>query len=150
LAAALAFASACVEDGPEPPAPVFPPDAAQTWTEMRDCRFSHEHELRRIRVFANELAEGPYAALSEEVPYPVGAVLVKAEYDDENCAELIGWTAMRKEPAGTWPEGNDWTWQDLDVAMNVEDEGSLPQCIGCHTDHCAPPFGYDLTCAEEL
>src|SRR5690349_15522735 len=62
--------------------PVFPADFERAYQEMRDCRHSHEHELHYIRVLASPSAQEPYLALSPDVPYPEGAILVKLEYDD--------------------------------------------------------------------
>ena len=130
--------------------PVFPEDFEASYIEMRDCRHSHEHELRYIRVLASPTAREPYAALTPEVPYPVGATLVKLEYDDEGCETVVGYTAMRKQPEGTVPAGKDWMWQKLTVDREVTEGGAPRVCIDCHREHCAPPNGYDLSCAEEL
>lgn len=130
--------------------PVFPADFAARWREMRDCRFSHEHELRNIRVLASPDAEASYAALSPDAPYPVGATLLKIEYDDDQCAVPIEYTAMRKLAPGENPAGGDWRWQRVRVDRQVIENGAPWRCINCHTVHCAPPMGYDLTCAEEL
>ena len=117
---------------------------------MRDCRPSHEHELRYIRVFASPSAQESYAALSDATPYPVGAALVKLEYEDELCAELIEYTSMQKLEPGDNPVGGDWLWQRVSTEREVVENGAPWRCINCHTHHCAPPYGYDLTCAEEL
>jgi hypothetical protein len=137
---------------PEPPGPepLFPEQPETAWTEMRDCRHSHEHELRFIRVFASPDAEASYLALSPEVPYPVGARLVKLEYDDPGCTQLLGYTALEKQPPGSLPAGGDWLWQRVSPRREVLEEGAMYRCINCHEEHCEPPLGYDLTCAEEI
>jgi hypothetical protein len=146
--AVIGLASCGDEDtGPQP---VFPRNAELQWAEIRDCRHSHEHELRRIRVFASPDAEAPYLALSPEVPYPTGAILVKLEYDDADCTELLGYTALQKLAPGSKPEAGDWLWQRVGPDRKVLEEGALPRCINCHAEHCKPPYGYDLTCAEEI
>lgn len=134
---------------PEPQA-VFPADFDDTYHEARDCRGSHEHELRYVRVLVSHDAQGPYDALSPDMPYPVGATLVKPEYEDEDCETLLGYTAYRKLDEDENPAGGDWWWQRLDTERRVLEEGAPWRCINCHTVHCAPPYGYDLTCAEEL
>jgi hypothetical protein len=30
------------------------------------------------------------------------------------------------------------------------EDGAPPRCINCHAQHCAPPHGFDLSCAEEI
>jgi hypothetical protein len=132
------------------PEPVFPEDFDANYLEMRDCRHSHEHDLRYIRVLASESAQAPYATLSEATPYPVGATLVKLEYDDELCTTLLEYTALQKLEPGANPGGSDWLWQRVSTEREVEESGAPWRCISCHTVHCAPPDGYDLTCAEEL
>jgi hypothetical protein len=132
------------------PVPSFPANYAASYTEMRDCRPSHEHALRYIRVLASQSALEPYAALSPEVPYPAGAVLLKLEYDDEECAELVEYTSLEKLEPGENPAGRDWLWQRVSSEREVIENGAPWTCINCHTVHCAPPNGYDLTCAEEL
>lgn len=132
--------------GPALGPPVF--DDISTWTEVRDCRGSHEHELRFIRVFANALALENYDIWDK--PYLVGSTLVKLEYYDEGCQELVGYTAMEKLEEGKNPPGYDWWWQKLDENKRVTAEGAPFNCIDCHRFHCEPPYGYDLTCAEEL
>lgn len=132
------------------PAPVFPSNIERTYQEMRDCRQSHEHELHYIRVLASPSAQAPYTALSPDMPYPVGATLVKVEYDDEDCSERVLYTAYRKLALGENPIGNDWLWQRVSPEREVLEQGAPWRCINCHSYHCAPPNGYDLTCAEEL
>lgn len=134
--------------------PIFPADLS-TWSEARPCGFTHEHELRYIRVVVDEAAEAPYRELSPDYPYPVGATLVKLEYDDEECTDLVGYTAMEKQPEGYSDDGNDWRWQRVTVDREVTEDGELPTCIACHEHHCTeglcgyPDCGFDLTCAQE-
>ncbi len=134
--------------------PIFPSDLSG-WKEGRACGFTHEHELRYIRVLVDAAAETPYKELSADHPYPVGATLVKLEYDDEACTKLLGYTAMRKEPAGYSAAGHDWRWQRVGVDRQVTEDGELKSCIHCHEHHCTEPqcgyagCGYDLTCAQE-
>lgn len=132
------------------PIAIFPADFMTKYTELRDCRHSHEHELNHIRVFANDLAAAPYLALSPDVPYPPGSILVKAEYEDKDCVDLIGFTAVRRGEVGSAPEVYDWYWQKLDAEQNVTEDGAPWRCINCHAVHCEPPYGFELTCAEEI
>jgi hypothetical protein len=131
--------------------PVFPADFARTYEEMRDCRQSHEHELHYIRVMVSPTAQAPYAALSPDMPYPAGATLLKVEYDEEDCAgPVVLYTAYRKLELNANPIGNDWLWQRVSPEREVIEQGAPWVCVNCHMHHCAPPMGYDLTCAEEL
>jgi hypothetical protein len=158
LAWALLACAGCASDdapGSDPDAgaplvPLYPEDFESQYLEMRDCRLSHEHELRFIRVLVSPGAEAPYAALSPDAPYPVGAILVKPEYDEPDCTAPLSYTAMEKLAPGARPEGGDWRWQRVDLDRKVVEDGAPERCVTCHTRHCAPPYGYDLTCAEEL
>jgi hypothetical protein len=143
------FASCGSEPG-DGPDELFPSDVEAQYAEMRTCRHSHEHELRFIRVFASATAEVPYATLSAEAPYPPGSTLVKIEYDDPECEEVLGYTVMRKLTEGENPQGGDWRWQRLDPERVMLEDGAPPRCINCHAQHCAPPHGFDLSCAEEI
>ena len=147
---ACLFIAGCASEMDDDPQAVFPEDFEDRYVEMRTCRHSHEHELRFIRVFASETAQTPYATLSAEVPYPPGAILVKAEYDDPSCETTLGFTVMQKLDAGENPDGGDWRWQKLDADRTLLQNGAPVRCVSCHAQHCAPPHGYDLSCAEEI
>ena len=146
--------SACGPAVETEPEPVFPADLSG-WTEGRACGFSHEHDLRYIRVLVNDKAREPYKALDAAVPYPVGAALVKLEYDDEDCGTVVAYTAMEKQLAGYSAPGHDWRWQRLTADRKVLDDGEVKTCITCHEHHCTEPqcgyadCGFDLTCAQE-
>lgn len=135
--------------------PVFP-EGVEDWEEGRSCSFTHEHELRYIRVVVDEKAKTPYRELSSEFPYQEGATLVKLEYDDSDCSKLLGYTAMQKQASGYSYEGNDWLWQRVDMNRRVvESGGDISRCISCHEHHCTWPqcgyerCGFDLTCGIE-
>lgn len=148
LAAALL---GCSGEEPEAPAPepIFPADFETAWQEARSCRFSHDHELRSSRVFADADAFVPYTTWSE--PYPPGATIVKIEYEDDLCQKVQGYSAMQKLVVGSEPELGDWRWQKLDAELRVRSSADLPaRCIGCHAYHCRSPWGFDLACGEDL
>jgi hypothetical protein len=150
--AALALAAACGgEDTIGTRAEIIPDDWETAWAELRDCRNSHEHNLHHIRVFANAAAEEPYRELSPDTPYPVGAILLKPEYDYPGCnpEDIVRFTVMEKQPSGYSARGNDWRWIQTSADLTIEEDGERPGCISCHEDHCAPPVGYDMTCDEE-
>ena len=152
LLCALAALAGCADDDasePTRPDPIFPADFGATWQEARTCRFSHDHELRSIRVFADADAFVPYTEWSE--PYPVGATIVKIEYEDDQCQKIQGYSAMQKLEEGAAPEGYDWIWQKLDAAQRVETGSDIPaRCIDCHEYHCRAPYGFDFACGEDL
>lgn len=135
-----------VEPPPGPP-PLFPADYAATYEEVRDCRQSGDHDLNIIRILADPAALGPY--LDRDEPFPVGAVVLKEEYDfvDMACEGPIKqWTVMVRLEDDSAPTALDWRWQRVDAQRNVvaEDE---PRCYGCHTGCTDAAGGYDYTCA---
>ena len=141
----------CSEAKTEPPgpAPIFPADFEASWQEARSCRFSHDHDLRSIRVFADAAAYTPY--LDWTAPFPMGATLVKIEYEDADCQVVLGLTAMQKLPVGSDPPVRDWAWQKLDASRKVLSATDVPsRCIDCHEYHCREPYGWDWTCGKDL
>lgn len=138
--ALLVVAAACGDDGGTP---VFPADYTTTYTEVRNCRSSSDHDLHRIRVLADPAALDPYRLRTSA--FPVGSVVLKAEYDfaDTSCAgPIIMWTAMQKQAT---PEDLGWVWQRVKADRSVETENDR-LCIQCHTDCGVAPDGYDGTC----
>jgi hypothetical protein len=127
--------------------PAFPEDYAATYTEVRNCRQSGDHDLNVIRILADPAALAAYRDRAE--PFPVGSVVLKEEFEfgDTTCSGPIKqWTVMEKLEVGSSPDTLDWAWQTVDADRNVVDE-DLPQCIGCHTGCGVAPDGYDGTCA---
>lgn len=113
-------------------APILPADYRDEFVEVRDCRLSVEHQFRSIRVLANRIAADAY--LRDANPLPLGSIVVKEEYDGGDCtdADLIEWTAMRKEPPGFDPDDADWHWQRIAApGRHVVTDGKQT-CIGCH------------------
>jgi len=143
----LALAGCPAEDHGPVAEPFFPADYAATYTEVRACRASGDHELHNIRIFADALALTPYE--QRNVAFPVDAIVLKAEYDfgDSACTEaILEWSVMQRLPEGSAPATLDWAWQGVDAERQVVEE-DLPRCIGCHQSCGVPPDGYQGTCA---
>lgn len=146
---ALAALTGCPSDDAddEGAEPDFPADYADSYTEVRNCRPSGDHDLNTIRILADPSALGPYQERLD--PFPVGAVVLKEEYDfgDATCSGPIKqWTVMRKLEPGSSPDTLDWAWQRVDLERRVVEE-DVPKCIGCHQGCGVAPDGYDWTCA---
>jgi hypothetical protein len=142
-AAALCLLLAACADDPAP-APAFPADYAATFTEVRGCRPSADHDLHKIRVLADPAALDAYT--TRAAPFPEGALVLKEEYDftDDTCAgPVVEHTVMRRL-AGA--ENGGWAWQRVapDRTVTSVDEA---RCIGCHAQCGRPPDGHDGTCA---
>ena len=122
----------------------FPADYAATYTEVRNCRFSLEHDLVRVRVLASPEAVVPYTVQGD--PFPTGSIVLKEEYAeaDMTCAgPLMGITAMQKLAVGSSADTLDWQWQATDGSHEVVDK-DLGRCVRCH-QMCSI---YDQTCTE--
>ncbi|MDP1825978.1 MAG: cytochrome P460 family protein [Archangium sp.] len=123
------------------PEPDFPADYAKTFTEVRDCRPSAEHDSHNIRILASPAALGPYT--TRDAGFPPGAIVLKEERDfgDVTCTgPVLQWTVMtRQADAG-------WQWQSVTAARHVQGTNES-RCIGCHATCGSPPEGYEGTCA---
>jgi hypothetical protein len=149
LALLPAFLGGCSDDGggqPDaagPPLPFFDVATVKTWPEVRNCRFSIEHDGVQIAVYASPAAATAYT--EGTYPFAEGTVIVKAEHDDDACAELVGFTAMRKLAPGTAPMNGDWEWQRVDPSGEVVESALIPVCVSCHSD-CTNDR--DFTCTD--
>jgi len=133
--------------GDDAPEPLFPPDYATTYTEVRDCRGSGDHDLNNIRVLASPDAAGPYQDRTS--PFPVGAIVMKEEHDfaDNDCVgEVVQWTVMQRLADGEEPATHlGWRWQKVDLDGNVQSQDDN-RCYDCHSMCGVPPDGYLGTC----
>lgn len=134
--------------GPTPGVDLLPADYADTYTEVRDCRSSGDHDLHNIRVLADPAALGPY--LNRMDPFPVGSIIVKEEYDfgDSDCSgEILRWTIMQRLEEGESPPDLDWHWQDVNQDFFVTEDNS-ERCAQCHFDCGAATTSYMGTCTD--
>jgi hypothetical protein len=141
-----AVISACAEIDSPSPKMVLPPDYRTAFAPVLHCGTANEHLLGNKAVvrmhadLAGRFENGPY-------PYPEGTLIVKEEYPvyDDLCANLTGYTVMRKEASGYSPTGGDWQWFSLDSLGTVLKEGKQPTCVSCH-DKCNREDQRDFTC----
>lgn len=126
------------------PEPLIPPDWERTYSQVRDCRRSGDHDLSYVLIYADPLALLPYQ--QRAAPFPDGGVLLKAEYAQSGCVDLTGYTVM-KRVAGFAGSAGDWRWQRLSSSRAVVEDGALPRCQGCHASCGVAPDGHDWTCA---
>jgi hypothetical protein len=140
------LAAGCEDEAPPAPAPqaLLPADYLTTHPVVRGCRTSVEHDLRFIVIRAPAGTEQRYE--TGPFPHPAGTLLIKEEFSDRACTDLLGWTLMYKEPAGYDPDLGDWHWQRLDASKQVIQDGHVPRCVSCHL---APACrARDFACAE--
>jgi hypothetical protein len=137
--------SACAEVDSPLAKVVIPADYRTAFVPVRRCGPGNEHGLISVvvRVRAEQAAlydTGPF-------PYPQGSLVVKEEYRDSQCTDLMGYTAMRKEAAGYFPSAGDWQWFSLDPYGVVLKDGKQESCSHCHVQMCGPK-NRDLTCLD--
>jgi hypothetical protein len=145
LALAALLLPACPTD-PDLGDPFFPDDYLSSYTQVRDCRSSTDHDLHKIRVLTDPAALAPYQERLE--PFPPGAIVLKEEHDfaDSDCSgDIVVWTVMQKLEAGASSDTLDWSWQKVDADRTVT-ELDKPGCFGCHSDCTPETDGYDYTC----
>ncbi|HEY4055615.1 MAG TPA: cytochrome P460 family protein [Kofleriaceae bacterium] len=143
----ITLLGACGSD-PDPGAPSeLPADYLASYTQVRDCRLSIDHDLNFIRVLAAPDALDVYN--SRTGAFPVGAVVVKEQFgeDDDTCSGTpIRWTVMKKLDGSETPDDLGWTWQQLGKKMKVDSDADIERCTSCHADCGKAPDGYDGTC----
>lgn len=146
LIVAVACAGGC--SGQAAQSVVFGADYRSSYTEVRNCRASADHDLDYIRVLASPTALDPYR--NRQTDFPIDAVVLKEQYDpaDSTCSGPITlWTVMRRVPTGSSPSTLDWQWQQVSPDRHVTQENGIG-CISCHTNCGKPPDGFQGTCAQ--
>jgi hypothetical protein len=140
--------AACAEVDSPSPKMVLPSDYRTAFVPVRPCGPVNEHGLISVVVrVRNEQSSvydnGPY-------PYPEGSLIVKEEYRDDQCTDLSGYTAMRKEAPGYFPAGGDWQWFRLDPYGVILQDGKQPACSQCHSSPKCASKMKDFTCLHEM
>ena len=123
--------------------PFFAATFMQTFSQVRDCRFSNAHDGHNVEVYINTEAAAAY--LNGTYPFAEGTVIVKVLYNVPKCNDITGYVSMRKGTAGTASQTEDWEWQEVSVERKVDRTGQLPACISCHSS-CTN--NRDFTCAD--
>jgi len=148
LAWLLAVLAACGgDDGGPVETTLFPADYAASYVAVRPCRPSADHDLNNVTVLADPAAAAVYQA--RDRAFPVGSVVLKAEYDfgDTACTgPITQWTVMVQLAPGSAPATIDWHWQKVTADRDVRTDNE-PRCIGCHTTCGVAPDGYAGTCS---
>jgi hypothetical protein len=61
---------------------------------------------------------------------PDGAIIVKDNYRADKTLESI---SVMKKVEGYNPQANDWFWAEYKPNGEIEEEGKVFNCIGCHS-----------------
>ncbi len=81
-----------------------------------------------LTTYVNEPALRAIEERSGQMPN--GAIIVKENYTPER--QLAGVTVMYKK-TGFAPEAGDWFWLKYSPEGQIEEEGQVQGCIGCHS-----------------
>jgi hypothetical protein len=137
---------------PQPSAqPLFAADFEQTFVEVRGCRPSIEHDLEYVRLLVHPDAVDTYrrcvvpsSPCSPSDGFTDGALLVKAQYLNPQCTDLLRWTAVQKDSSSS--TGGGWRWQEVSADRQVTQDGAPSACTSCHAK-CEDAF--DLRCVMD-
>lgn len=143
VAAFLLLAPACEREEEDASPSLVPETFPEGFVEVRDCRFSVEHNAVHIRILAPTDVAQVY--LDGQYPFAAGDLVVKQEFRDSACTELVGMTAMQRRSAQDPMSGGDWSWQRLDEAAVPIGPEDARTCSGCH-ESCT--MGRDGVCAD--
>lgn len=88
------------------------------------------------------ISKGGEAAIrAGKAEYPVGTVVIKSKYPDEERSKIELYTVMRKMPKGYWPEHGDWEFSVLDSEKkHVLARGRVESCASCHDAYAATGY----------
>ncbi len=143
---ALVLLEACSSDATAPAE--FPADYAATYTEVRNCRLSVDHDMENVRVLASPSALAPY--MNRTDPFPLGAIVLKEQYDrlDTSCSgTILDYSVMVRVAKGNGPDLQDWDWQHVSADHSVISE-DIGRCTRCHKDCANQGVGYAGTCEQ--
>lgn len=81
------------------------------------------------RVFINAQVEVALAGFNGALPN--GSIIVKENLGDSTTDKADALTVMWKVPSFD-PDNNDWFWANLSANGQVNAEGKIATCTGCH------------------
>lgn len=133
--AALLLGALGCDSPPGAPEPLWPANYRETFTKARACRTSSEHDFHTIEVWASPGA--PQAYLDAAPPgagfaFAEGTILVKPEYADPACTDLVRVSTMKRLATGSDPDRGDWAWQRTDPDGTPIEVGDEVKCWSCH------------------
>jgi hypothetical protein len=104
----------------------------ESWARKTAARFpSRGHGKIWVEIYTDQIASKPFDA--DTGPYPVGARLVKAQYEEQLGGAPKILTVMKKMAAGYDPDHGDWYYGVYGPDLAPLKEGRLQMCINCHT-----------------
>jgi hypothetical protein len=141
LVAALSLAACAQVDSPIPEQ-VLPNDYRTAFVTASDCFSSVEHNFKHVMVRVRMEQKPLYQQAASS--FPQGSLVVKEEFDDDDCKSRAGYTVMRKGQTSSPPLVTDWQWYRLDGDGTVTTKNDKT-CLDCHAV-CGPTR--DFTCLD--
>ena len=113
--------------------------ASSLWDEIADHRdwgFFAEH----VGIQPGESPHGDFiatyinsiASSNQEAP-PLGSILVKENYSDDDISTLDSYTVMKRID-GYDPDNGDWFWARYNSEGTLTHSGKVAMCSDCHFD----------------
>lgn len=111
------------------------------------CQPSEHPKANYVMTWLNPEAVPTWEARSmgEDVTFAVGTVSVKAQYNDEACSSLSGYTLMEKVSTEEGAANGGWKWQFTDENGSCNDCNAGSGCVSCHM---GSPNCVDLLCTQ--
>ena len=105
----------------------------------RNPKSFHAHSNYYCHVYVN--VAGLETMKSGKGIYPVGSVIVKQKYSDEEATETELFTIMRKMKPGYDKAHGDWEYSIVDrTGVKELVSGRLEACIKCHTPYAKTDY----------
>ena len=131
--------------------PIFEANYRDTFTKVRTCRKSADHDLQSIVIWTNPLSTATYE--NRDAPFPIGTLIVKEQYDfsDPDCmGSIVQWTAAIKtrDSDDVLTDHLGFTWQRVRADRTVDTQDDS-RCYGCHKDCTDPTMnGFHYMCSQ--
>lgn len=155
LSLALTIATAVTALACDPddggPAPIYPADWATSFTKVRDCRQTPEHDLNHVTLHVDPASVAlwqqcvVYDSTCTE-RFAEGATFIKAEYSDSACTDLVLVSAAKKSSDAAFADVGGWHWQEVQADGRVAEDGAVERCARCH-ESC--DGSYDHRCVMD-
>jgi len=147
----LAALVGCDPDDPTPVEPLYPSDWTTSFTQVRGCRSSPDHDLEYVTLWIDPASQAKFDACVKPGAtctgeFDAGAVFLKPQYADQACTDLVRISAAKKE-AGFETVGG-WHWQEVLYSgkqAKVNEDGALRDCYGCHASSACED-AFDTRC----
>ncbi len=128
----ILFVAACSPEYEHNEAALFDSDWRSQYTKVVSCKESPTHNGNRIETWANASALEAYQDRTKD--FPLDAVVLKAQYDNDSCSgQEAAWTVMKKVTEGPVMNLEDWRWQRVEIDGSIGYNPTSPGfCGDCH------------------